>query len=199
MDYQGDNVYYVASDMNNNDGFDKLDFVSVQKKFIDFITVFKIREKTVYLDRLIANVAKNNNFLEVSLTDLEKTEQKDICVLLKKNPKEVIPKLEAGLKDILFDYTTDYSRLDDVPDIMLNLYSEANPASLRELSSTHVNELVVIRAIVISATKPIIKAKTMVVRCKYCGDQITIPVVSGFARNNIPRECISSKMRSVHF
>ena len=80
-----------------------------------------------------------------------------------------------------------------VPDFQFLLKSESQAKSLRELNSNLIGQMVVVQGIVVSASKPSIKASTLAVQCRNCGNVKLIPVRSGFGGVTLPRICDNAK------
>jgi DNA replication licensing factor MCM5 len=69
------------------------------------------------------------------------------------------------------------------------LNSKEHPKMLRDLDASLVGKLVVIPGIVTAASKPIVKAKTIVAQCKGCQNRIQLKVGPGFGGLDLPRNC----------
>jgi DNA replication licensing factor MCM5 len=83
-----------------------------------------------------------------------------------------LPFFEAGAKDALKQSLTaenqEILKQATVPDFQIILRSDQNPHSLRDLNADHVNSLIKVPGIVISATKAKSKAVEIVVKCTKC-------------------------------
>ena len=86
-----------------------------------------------------------------------------------------------------------YKDISDVPNFQFLLKCDSSPKNLRQLSATSVQKLVVIQGIIVSATKPAIKASNLAVQCRNCGDVKYLYVKSGYGGVSIPRVCDKSK------
>jgi DNA replication licensing factor MCM5 len=65
------------------------------------------------------------------------------------------------------------------------------------LNARLIQTLVIIQGIIVSATKPSIKASRMAVQCRNCGHLKTINVKSGFGGVTVPRVCENVKILNV--
>ena len=92
-----------------------------------------------------------------------------------------------------FELTVKYNSLDLVPDFQFLLTTDSQPLGLRNLNSTLINGLVVVHGIIVSCSKPAVKASTMAVQCRNCGNIKLIPVSSGLGGLIIPRICDNAK------
>ncbi len=86
-----------------------------------------------------------------------------------------------------------YKTVDAVPDFQFLLRSDGQARSLRDLNSNLIQSLVVVQGIVVSASKPSIKASTLAVQCRACGNVKYIPVKSGLGGVSLPRICDNAK------
>jgi DNA replication licensing factor MCM5 len=89
-----------------------------------------------------------------------------------------------------------YQKEEDVPDFQFLLKNYANPRSLRELTSNNIGQLVVVHGIIVSNSKPQIKASKLVLRCRNCNHLKKVQVGSGFGGVNIPRMCEGGQSES---
>ena len=94
---------------------------------------------------------------------------------------------------MLFEVSVKYRSLDEVPDFQFLLKSDSQAKSIRDLDSRLIQQLIVVHGIVVSASKPSIKASTLAVQCRNCGNIKKIPVKSGFSGVTIPRMCDNAK------
>ena len=85
-----------------------------------------------------------------------------------------------------------FNSIDEVPDMQFILINTSNPKSLREINSANVNQLIVLSGIIVSATKPSIKANKLAVQCRNCGHIKMLTLNSGFTKISIPRTCDKS-------
>jgi DNA replication licensing factor MCM5 len=83
--------------------------------------------------------------------------------------------------------------VDEVPSFQFLLKSDSSPKNLRQLTSASVQKLIVVQGIIVSATKPSIKASRLAVQCRNCGNVKNLYVKSGYGGVNIPRICDNSK------
>lgn len=101
--------------------------------------------------------------------------------------------MEKAIKEVCYELSVNYKKIDDVPDFQFLLKNYANPRSLRDLSSSNIGQLVVIHGIIVSASKPQIKASQLVVQCRACGNMKTVYLGSNRAGSTIPRTCDNTK------
>ena len=90
-----------------------------------------------------------------------------------------------------------YKNIKEVPNFQFLLKCDSSPKNLRQLTATSVQKLVVIQGIIVSATKPAIKASNLAVQCRHCGDVKYLYVKSGYGGVSIPRICDKAKSQGV--
>jgi DNA replication licensing factor MCM5 len=101
--------------------------------------------------------------------------------------------MEKAIKEVCFELSVNYKSVEDVPDFQFLLKNYANPRSLRDLTSANIGQLVVIHGIIVSASKPQIKASQLVVQCRACGNIKSVHLASNKSGNAIPRICDSTQ------
>lgn len=97
--------------------------------------------------------------------------------------------MEKAIKELVLESSVVYKNVDEVPDYQFLLKNCANPRSLRDLSSVNIGQLVIIHGIIVSASKPQIKASQLVVQCRSCGNIKTVPMGANKVASTIPRVC----------
>ena len=104
--------------------------------------------------------------------------------------------MEKAIKEVCFELTVNYKKIDEVPDFQFLLKNYANPRSLRDLSSLNIGQLVVIHGIIVSASKPLIKASQLVVQCRACGNVKTVHLDSNKPGSTMPRVCENTQVQN---
>ena len=97
--------------------------------------------------------------------------------------------MEKAVKEVCFELNVTYKKIEEVPDFQFLLKNYSNPRSLRDLSSANISQLVVIHGIIVSASKPQIKASQLVVQCRACGNVKTVYLGSSRSGSTMPRVC----------
>ena len=156
--------------------------------FKRFVKEFHTKSTFHYREQFMSNIKKSEYYLECSFEDINNFDEQ-LANLLSSKPAESIPMFEKALKDLLLEFSIQYKKLEEVPEIQFILTNNSNPRNLRELNSGDVNQLVVVSGIITSSTKPSIKASKLALQCRNCGNIKTIKVVSGFGGVSIPRTC----------
>lgn len=64
---------------------------------------------------------------------------------------------------------------------------------LRDLQSNLMGQLVVVPGIITAASKTMIKANTIVLRCSNCQHEKRLDMKKGFAGTQLPRQCDQAK------
>jgi DNA replication licensing factor MCM5 len=98
---------------------------------------------------------------------------------------------------VCYEVTVKYSSVDLVPDFQFLLFTDSQPKGLRDLNSNLLNGLVVVHGIIVSTSRPSVKASNMAVQCRNCGNIKMIPVGTGLGGLVIPRICDNAKNQPV--
>lgn len=75
------------------------------------------------------------------------------------------------------------------------LTTDQNPKKLREITSGMVSKLFSVQGIIVTTSKPFLKASVLKVQCKSCGHIKDIPLSPGQSPY-IPRKCVVSTNES---
>jgi DNA replication licensing factor MCM5 len=165
------------------------------------VSTFKYREQ------FKQNIANRFFYLEVSLSDLTAHEDcSTVAHALRSRPTEYMPMCEKALQELYTELVKEKN--DDLPDeppqIQLMLTAETDlegsfgttkPMTIRELTSTQVEKLVVIQGIcsVHKAAKH--KARKITLKCNTCENTKEIFVNPGLCAAHIPAACDGSARR----
>jgi len=122
------------------------------------------------------------------LGDLAATDPK-LFTLLRLRPAEYIPCLERAAVDVIIALTAPRPTESQVEPIQITLRNYARFTELRKLTATQVSQLVAVRGIIVSASKPRIKATSLSIMCRNCKAVKHIRNAQGFGTAIIPRVC----------
>ncbi len=84
------------------------------------------------------------------------------------DPLEKLRTMEAALKELIIERENEFPPFDAKYNWQIVLVSDDSPKKLRDISSNDVQKLFVVQGIIISTTKPFIKASKLKVKCKDC-------------------------------
>lgn len=115
--------------------------------------------------------------LPVEINDLNAFDE-HLYEKLAYNPLEVLKLMEASLRNYLKERKDEYPACPD-EDWQVILRSDDNPIKIRDIKSSMVSRLFVISGIIISSTKPYIKASKLKIQCKNCLNTKTIELSPG--------------------
>jgi DNA replicative helicase MCM subunit Mcm2 (Cdc46/Mcm family) len=76
-----------------------------------------------------------------------------------------------------------------IPPFQVVLASDMAATRIREITAAHVNKLVVVPGIIITASRTAPKATKVALRCRNCGNRIFVDVASAFGGAPVPRRC----------
>jgi len=157
--------------------------------FANMIRHFQRGDEFPYRDQLRKNTNMHEYFLEVDMDDVMAFDSK-LHDSLRERPGEVMPVLERAAREV--HVSTLVGRREDeaaVPDVQVLLNASAEATPLRELAANDYAALVHVQGIVISASKPMVKATSMTLQCKSCKAIRKLRVRPGFGGVAIPRTC----------
>ena len=93
-------------------------------------------------------------------------------------PLDGLKVMEDALHKYLKEKSDEYP-IDIDQEWQIILKSDDHPVKIREITSNRVSNLFVVSGIIISATKPYIKASKLKLQCKYCENPKTIELQPG--------------------
>jgi DNA replication licensing factor MCM5 len=150
--------------------------------------------------KLLGRWRKKETFLEVDFAHLNEYDP-ELLELVTSKPIENLPLFEEAIREALQQLIVDKPDGDDMdglaatssgsnlPDFQLLAKSEQVPSMLRHVNADHVNKLIKVPGIIISASRLQSKAVTIECRCTKCGTRKVISCTSGFAGAVIPTLC----------
>jgi DNA replication licensing factor MCM5 len=127
--------------------------------------------------------------LEVNMDHLQ-TFKAELHDNLRDKPAELMPMFERAAATVYSGMTV--GRRNDgapQPNIQVILTSSCNPTAMRELSAKDYSKLTTVQGIVISASKPKVKATMIKLQCKTCKKSLEIQVKPGLSSVAFPRVC----------
>ena len=124
--------------------------------------------------------------LQVELADIKAFEESLYDRFLS-SPVQMVSVMEEGVRNYVREKKHEVGEEGD-HQWHVTVVSGEEPIGLREISSRTVSRLVVVRGIVISTSKPYIKARRLKIQCKHCTHTQFIDLVPG-EEPFIPRMC----------
>ncbi|KAG1681055.1 DNA replication licensing factor MCM5 [Nymphon striatum] len=167
----------------------------VKKRFKEFFRQFHEGNfEYKYRDQLRRNYNLGQYYTEVSLEDLSSFDE-SLADKLYKQPTEHVPLFEDAAKEIADEITHPRPEgEEEIQDIQMMLTSEGHCASLRDLKSDQVSQLVKIPGIVIAASGIKAKATKISIQCRTCRNVVpNISVKPGMEGYALPRKCNSAQ------
>ncbi|PVV04269.1 hypothetical protein BB560_001234 [Smittium megazygosporum] len=159
------------------------------QEFFDFIQNFRDGNLFIYREQLRANLAIGKPVLRIEILDLSRYDAILFQKLLNEAPEMTAMFEEAAYisaKNMIVNTT---EKQQTVPRIQVEIISNSNTISLRELNSSYISKLVCVSGIVIGASTLSSKATYIYLQCRSCAHVKIIPVSSGFSGIQIPRYC----------
>ncbi len=187
---------FYSDNFGNNEGSgnDKnVSNLAAKKRFKEFLRQFHEEGNNLsykYRDNLKRNYALRQFWINVNLEDLSSFDE-SLADKLYKSPTEYLPLFEEAATEVADEVTSPRPEgEEDVEKIQVTLMSEANPSSIRHMSSDQVSKLVKIPGIVVAASGIKAKATKISIQCRSCRAVIpNIEVRPGLEGYALPRKC----------
>jgi len=156
----------------------------------EFIRNFRLGPTYPYRDQLLQRWHKGEFWLEIDFSHLHEYDPK-LLALLTERPMEYLPLFEEAIREALEKLTFDLkdSEREKLPDFQLLVRSDQVPQQLRAVNADHVNKLIKVPGIVISASRIQSKAVNIVCKCTKCSAKKTIACSSGLQGAVLPTQC----------
>lgn len=158
-----------------------------QHKFKEFLSDFNKENVRVYHKQILAMIEHRKYCLTLNLSDLKQSNEKEYETFISK-PLEILGVMEEAVKAYINERIHEFPKYDGVNPWQVCIISDEHPKRLREIESRFVNSLFVVSGIIISCTKPYIKAEVLKLKCRNCECTRTIRLAPG-QYPSIPRIC----------
>eukprot|EP01031_Cornospumella_fuschlensis_P022281 gene22281-27244_t len=168
-------------------------------KFREFLRNFRVANKYIYREALIRNWTRNIFSVDVDCAHLVEFDE-TLLHHLQVRPSEVLPFYEQGAKEALKQLLTaenqDALAQTSIPDFQILFKSEQTPVSLRSLTAEHVNTLIKVPGIVISASRARSKAVEITVKCSKCHDIQRVTSKNAMGGVAVPQKCMKGNINT---
>ena len=164
------------------------DVLMAKNKLREFIRNFRNGNIFPYREQLLQRWRKRETFLEIDLAHLQEYDSGLLSKVTEK-PTDYLPIFERAAKDALARLTVDLPPGEELPDFQVLFKSDQVPMQLRTLNAEHVNQLIKVPGIVISASRVQSKATQIVCRCTNCGTKKALACAVGFSGAQLPQSC----------
>ncbi|CAM9525071.1 unnamed protein product [Discosporangium mesarthrocarpum] len=191
MDYDEDRITYTNQNLlvpGQEDGGDGMSLRKTKAEFREFIRSYRQGNLFPYRDQLLQRYRKREPFLEVNIGHVNEFKP-ELFDLLTLRPVEFLPLFEEAAREVLKQLTADRTDGEDLPEIQVVIRSEQLPTGLRGIAADHVNKLLKVPGIIISATRIRAKAVSVAIRCKTCGCLKHLPCNGPFGGAALPMKC----------
>jgi len=175
------------------DGRAELTHVDAQSQFRQFLREFRSEDTASYpyREELKANFNEGAYFVSVDLSHLQSFSDL-LHQLVTNHPDEYLPIFESAAREVAVQISaTGHAGevLDEKIRIQVQFKNFPRITQIRQLAADHVGKLVTIRGIVVSASRPRIKATNLTIMCRNCKTTKTISCSAGFGGARFPRTC----------
>jgi DNA replication licensing factor MCM5 len=166
---------------------------SARHRFKDFFRNFCTSNVYTYREALLRQWNKREFFVEVDVAHMSEYDDA-LLNSLQTNPGNLLPFFEAGAKDalelLLVATNRDVLQQEGTfPDFQIILKSAQLTQSLRNLTAEHVNKLIKVPGIVISASRTRSKAFLVVAKCTKCQTVKKIACSTAMEGTHLPTKC----------
>jgi len=161
-----------------------------QRKFREFIRTFRRVNSNVFVYRemLLRNVRRGINAINVNLKDLNFFGLQDLVM---ERPGVFLAEFEKAAITVAKDFI---KADEEVQNIQVTLSSEQECIPIRHVNASHVNKLVKLPGICISAARTTPKATRIFVKCRSCSHGLMLKCQKAFGQVQMPRQCQSEKL-----
>ena len=184
----GDQIFFTDQNLNAEQPISVEGTNShFQHRFKLFISDFNRENVRVYHKQITAMLQQNKYCFLLYLSDLKLAEEKLYDRLIA-SPLEMISVLEEAVRSYVLEKSQEFSNYDQRIPWQVCIKSDENPKPLRDIQSSSVARMFVVSGIIISCTKPYIKASELKVKCKNCQLVKTIKLAPG-QMPYVPSQC----------
>jgi len=165
-------------------------YVDALNQFRQFLRTHQSEDQATfpYRDELKANYNEGQYYLSVNLNDLHSFSE-ELHTRLIDRPSEYLPIFESAAKEVAQQVVGEDPNQVSGHEIQVQLRNYPRITPVRQLAADHVGTLVTIRGIVVSASRPRIKATNLTLMCRNCKSTRTLACGTGFGGARMPRTC----------
>lgn len=167
-------------------------YVDAQNQFRQFLRTHQSEDQASfpYREELKANFNEGTYFVTIDLDHLLAANA-PLHSLLTDHPDEYIPIFESAAREVALQVTaaSKEEMENKKSNIQIQLKNYPRITQIRNLAADHVGKLVTIRGIVVSASRPRIKATNLLIMCRNCKSTKTLACGAGFGGARFPRVC----------
>ena len=160
---------------------------NLKNSFRVFIHEFEKEGIRIYQTQLTANANEDKRFIHVRLADMKAFDEQ-IYEKFISNPLEGITAIEDATTQYAMENERNHGS-NDRWQVMIT--TDQNPKKLREIGSSLVSKLFSVQGIIVTTTKPFLKASVLKIQCKSCGHTKDLFLAPGQSPY-IPRKCAGS-------
>ena len=136
--------------------------------FKTFVQTYTPENTRIYQKRLEMQVRNRRHVLPVEMRDLRGFEEQ-LYDRLAVAPLDMLTVMEGAVKSYLRERSEEFPSSKG-EDWQVAIRSDDHPVRIRDLKSTMISKIFVVAGIIISTTKPFIKASRLKVQCRSCSN-----------------------------
>ena len=161
-----------------------------QRKFREFIRTFRRVNSNVfeYREKLLRNVRRGIHAINVNLKDLKFFGLQDLVM---ERPGVFLAEFEKAAQSVAKDLV---KADEEIQNIQITLSSEQECIPIRHINASHVNTLVKLPGICISAARTKPKATSIFIKCRSCSHGMMLKCQKAFGAVQMPRQCQAEKL-----
>ena len=163
----GERTYFSDQNLNPDpDAAAVLDTnTHFQTSFKAFIHNFNRENTRIYHRLLSTQIQKNKYVLPLELSDL-KAYDEHLYEKFISSPMLILKVMEDGVRSYVKEKREEFSAKDEEWQVAVR--SDENPKKMRDVTSNLVSKIFAVNGIIISSTKPYIKASKLKLMCRNC-------------------------------
>ncbi|KAJ1447728.1 MCM2/3/5 family-domain-containing protein [Pelagophyceae sp. CCMP2097] len=161
-------------------------------RYSTFLRTFRSGSVYTYREQLIARWRRREFMIVVDLDDLNRSDAQ-LMSTLQRRPDEQLRLFETAANEVLARLVLEQAAEGGVSRCAMQvlLKSSQLPQSLRSLAAEHVNKLLKVPGIIVSASRVKSKATSILVQCQKCGAQEHLACSGPFSSVAMPFACKS--------
>ena len=172
----GARVYFSDQNLNPNSQVEGTN-THFDNQFKTFLQHFNRDNTLIYKKRIEYQIRSRRYVLPVDVSDLRSFDEQ-LFDRLTATPLDILGIMEKSVQNYVQERLDEYP-LEKIEEWQVVLRSDDHPIRIRDIKSGMVSKMFVISGIIISTTKPYIKASCLKLQCRSCLSHKTINLQPG--------------------
>ncbi len=165
---QGERIYFSDQNLNSEQQPALVEGTNThfQHTFKTFLHNFSRENTRIYHRQLSLQIQKNRYVLYLELNDLKSYEEQLFEKFIS-TPLDILKVMEDGVRSYVKEKREEFPNAKD-EEWQVSIRSDEFPKKIRDITSNLVSKIFVVSGIIISTTKPYIKASKLKLKCRNC-------------------------------